>query len=555
MIPWWFGPDPYRMGDSLQKWLIAWAAALPNWQARMDTLLSALIDWNREAIKTLASPPAPGETHSDPKASILQRSKALSSTATRLHGILSAFLLESVTSAPDLPEADRNRLAFAVRQINAASNPANSFWLNPGAVRRFLDTGGETLKQGLSQQAASLSEGDGLPRLVDNMAFTLGKNLAQTPGRVVFRNELVELIQYEPETETVFPVPVLFVQPWINKYYIFDLTAQNSFVRYLLREGFTVFITSWKNPTAEMRKVTFDDYLFKGILAPTSAAGEITGAKQIHAAGYCIGGTALCALAAYLNHPEQDEIEVPFVDISLFSTLIDFSKPGDLGNFSTPESLSILESVMKTTGYLDSRLLSLTFRLLNPDALLWRPFVNNCLFGQPPPKSDMLFWNSDGTRLPADMAAFYLRNCYLENRLSQKRSFPVADKWLDITDIHQPAYVVGAEKDHISPWKSTFAAVNLLGGPIRYVLSTEGHITGIVNPPSKRSKKKYWVNDGEKRIDPETWISQNDAHTGSWWPDWVQWLTKRSGERTAPPALGSSAYPVLGKAPGTYVLE
>ncbi len=486
---------------------------------------------------------------------LLTFSKKLSASARQYHALFSAWLADYIDQTPDAdPEALEKTKFWAAQALSMAA-PSNYFWTNPGAVQRWLKSDGESLKAGAERMLEDMARADGLLKLADDSAFVIGGNIATTPGGVVFRNDLMELIQYAPATDAVFRTPVVLIQPWINKYYIFDLSPANSLVRFLIRQGFTVFITSWKNPGPELRRKSFADYVMDGALAAVHAAREICGVDQVHAAGYCIGGTALAALMAWLARTVEANAASPAADWTLFSTLADFSEPGVLKMFTGEDAVAYVEKLMAADGCLDKKYLSLAFRLLNPDALIWRYVVNNYLYGQPPPKSDMLFWNSDGTRLPEAMCSFYLREFYRNNRLARKDAMILDGAPLDLGRIRQPLYCVGARQDHISPWTGAFKTVGLTGGPVRCVLSSEGHITGIVNPPSERSRKKYWADDPGRETDAETWLSRQEARQGSWWPDWVGWLARNEKNRRKPPPMGNADYPVLASAPGRYVHE
>jgi polyhydroxyalkanoate synthase len=389
--------------------------------------------------------------------------------------------------------------------------------------------------------------------MVDRSAFRPGENIGAAEGAVVHRNDLLEVIQYRPATDRVHAVPVVFIQPWINKYYIFDLAEETSFVRYLVRRGFTVFITSWRNPGPEMRSVTMDDYLLRGALEAVRAARSICRVPAVHAAGYCIGGTILAALMAWLA-AEKRRGKGPVADWTLFSTLADFSEPGELGFLVTHRSVAFLESLMERSGVLDGRLIDASFRLLRADSLIWRNFVNSYLYGGEPPKSDVLYWNSDSTNLPVAMASFYLKAFYLENRFVRPGGLIIGGRALDLGRVREPLYVVGALLDHISPWRGTFRTCRLAGGPVRYVLAGDGHITGIVNPPSEFGKKRYWTGEDGLDGEPDAWLEGREERAGSWWEDWAEWLAGRSGPFRPPPPLGNRRYPAREKAPGTYVL-
>jgi polyhydroxyalkanoate synthase len=461
------------------------------------------------------------------------------------------WLMDSIYETPGVSDTARKRAAFWVRQVLNATAPPNYFWTNPGAVIRCMETGGRSLVDGFENYAADLRHGS--IRLVDSDAFEVGTTLATTPGAVVLRNELVELIQFAPVTPQVHPVPILLVAPWINKYYILDLTPENSLIRYLVSQGFTVFVTSWKNPGPELRHTTFEEYMLKGVLACIDAAREITGAPQIHLMGYCIGGTIDTALMAWLNHGEGRE--VPVGHWTLFTTLADFSAPGEIGLFIDEESIEFLEKRMAMRGYLDGQDMATSFRMLRPNNLIWRYYVTKYLFGESPPAVDVLYWNMDTTRIPEAMHSYCLRQFYLYNRLVKKECLTLAGRPIDLGRITQPLYMVGAEQDHITPWQQTFKICSLVNGPVRYVLATSGHILGVVNPPVDPPSRRYWAGDATGQTDAGGWCDRTDKVSGSWWADWVAWLRPHCGSPQAPPSLGSDRHPPLCDAPGTYVLE
>jgi polyhydroxyalkanoate synthase len=519
-------------------------------------LLLKLQEATTEELRELLSSgdAASGEASRSPD--FLEALKSGAQLARRQHAIYQDWLRGLIDGAPGLQDRQRERMLFWTRQLINGLSPSNYFWTNFSAVKRFMDSNGESLAKGLQSWTDDIREGHPLMRMVDSRAFKVGRDIATTPGAVVFRNDLMELIQYEPATAATYPVPVVFIQPWINKYYIFDLTAQMSFVRYMQQKGFTVFIISWKNPDSPMRNVTFDDYMLRGALQAIRVASSICRNAPVHAAGYCIGGTALSALMAWLNNgPPSQRQPIPVADWTLFSSLVDFAEPGDIGFFVTRQSVEMIEAMMKTQGYLSEKFIELVFRLLGSDSLIWRNYTNSFLYGLAPPKSDLLFWNSDSTRLPAAMCSFYLREFYLNNRLVERDALSLGSRPIDLGRITQPLYAVGTQIDHICPWKSTFKVCDKVHGPVRYVLSSEGHITGIVNPPSEMSRRKFWAGEAGGEKDSDQWLSRQEEKRGSWWEDWTQWLQARSLSPGEPPALGSQRYPTLEKAPGMYVME
>ena len=466
--------------------------------------------------------------------------------------LYSRYLEDAIYSTEDIDPGQRQRAAFWARQWLDAIAPTNFFWTNPEALRLSLSSHGFSVLLGLQNWLRDLAAGD--VQMVEPDTFTVGHDLAATPGQVVLRNELLELIQYAPVTEQVHATPIVLVAPWINKFYIMDMSPNNSLVRFLLSQGFTVFITSWKNPGAEARAVTLDDYLLKGLRPALEAARAICGVNQVHATGYCLGGTALAMLLAWINADPADRAANPVAHWTTFTTLVDFSDPGEIGVFLSETSFDFLRNRMNKAGFLDGANMSSAFRMLRPNNLIWHYVMHSYLYGEELPPSDVLFWNCDTTRMPAAMHEFYLRELYLNNRLMQG-SLEIGGRRLNLKLNQQPLYAVGAEQDHIAPWKQTFRLCGLVGGSARYVLATSGHILGIINPPVTPPKRRYWVGDASGATDAEMWRTTTEKATGSWWDDWSRWLGERCGPLTAPPTLGNADYPPLAAAPGQYVLE
>jgi polyhydroxyalkanoate synthase len=463
------------------------------------------------------------------------------------------WLEDAIYATEGIDPGRRQRAAFWVRQWLDAIAPSNFFWTNPEALRRGIASHGYSILWGLQHwlRDAAASE----VRMVEPDAFQVGRDLAVTPGQVVLRNELLELIQYAPATDRVRAVPVVLVAPWINKYYIMDLSPANSLVRYLIGQGFTVFVTSWKNPGPEDRALTLDDYLLRGVRPALEAARAICGAPQVHAAGYCLGGTALAMMLAWFNADPADRAANPVAHWTAFTTLVDFSDPGEIGTFLSESSFEFLKQRMNQAGYLDGADMASAFRLLRPNNLIWHYVMHSYLYGEELPPSDVLFWNCDTTRMPAAMHEFYLRELYLNNRLVRPGELAIGGRRLDLGAIAQPLYAVGAEQDHIAPWKQTFRLCGLSGGSARYVLATSGHILGIINPPVTPPKRRYWVAEATGQRDAEAWREGAKKPSGSWWEDWARWLSERCGPLGPPPSLGNRQYPPLEAAPGRYVLE
>ena len=453
---------------------------------------------------------------------------------------------------PGLSSAERRRAAFWWRKWLNAVAPTNFLWTNPVALRKAVETHGESLVCGWRNFIEDLQAGN--VRMSDPAPFQVGKNLATTPGAVVFRNRLLEVIHYTTTQPRVHAEPVVIVTPWINKFYVLELTPKKSMVRYLLDQGLDVYITSWKNPDASMSETRFDDYLTEGLDTIVRVARELSGAQRVHAVGYCIGGTALSMYMAWANRHYGPEA-CPVADWTLLTTLVDFHKPGDIEVFIDEASVNYLCSQMADKGYLDGKEMAAAFRLLRSNSLIWHYVVHGWLYGEAPPAFDVLYWNMDATRMPQAMHAWYLRELYLRNRLIQPGALTVAGEPLDLSAIGQPVYAVAAVDDHIAPWEQTFKVLNHVVGDKRYVLSSSGHILGIVNPPVHPPKRKYWADTAHRSDTTAQWKSRAAEHAGSWWPDWMDWLKPRAGELVAARPVASVDFPALAPAPGSYVLE
>lgn len=454
----------------------------------------------------------------------------------------------------------QERRRFWGRQMAAALAPENFFWANPAAVKRLFDTKGESLRKGYANWLRDAQEMNRMVTIADRGCFEVGENLAVTPGAVVYRNRLMELLQYSPTTSTVHETPILFIQPWINKYYILDLTPASSMMAWLRDRGFLVFTVSWKNAGSSMRNVGFEDYVFEGALDAVERVRDITGRNSVHAVGFCIGGTSLATLLAWLSHPAAKtprklSANSPVAHWTLLASMVDFSNPGEPGLLVNADTLRLAEALMEREGFLDGAVIEFAFRLLRSNRLIWQPAARSYFFGDAPPQSDVLYWNSDATRLPKRMLSFYLREFYINNRLVSPEGIEMNGRRLDLGDISQPLYLVGCIQDHICPWTQTLRIREFVNSPIRFALSSEGHIAGIVNAPSKKSRRRYWVADVETRIDPLEWLDGREGLQGSWWQDWARWLAEHCGPQVPAPELGSAGYPPLCPAPGSYVLE
>ncbi len=462
--------------------------------------------------------------------------------------LLSARLSRELVEAADLEGPQARKAQFAAELFLDAFAPTNYLWGNPAAIKRAFETGGVSLLSGFRNFLEDLVANRGMPRQVDLSAFTVGENLAATPGKVVFRNELLELIQYEPQTESVFEIPILCSPPWINKYYIMDLAPGRSFIEWAVTHGHTVFAISYRNPDESLRGVSLNEYLVNGPEAALSIVEEITGVPQANVVGLCIGGTLTAMLLASFAGAGDERVR----SATLLNTLVDFSAPGPLGAFVDAKSLAGLERKMTQRGYLDGAEMAQTFNVLRANDLIWSYVGSNWLMGEDPPAFDILAWNADSTRLPAAVHASYLRSCYASNEFARGQ-LKLAGKRLSPAAVATDLYVLAAKEDHIAPWRSSFEARRLFSGSdVRFVLTSSGHIAGIVNPPS--AKSAHWT-DGEPTVDPERWLGSATRHQGSWWEDWAAWIETRGGGRREPPQMGNKAHPVLGDAPGNYVHE
>ena len=474
-------------------------------------------------------------------------------TLKQLYLLASDYLLQEAeeTANGQADTEEQRRLKFHLRQFVEAMAPVNFFLTNPAAIKRAIETGGTSLVDG-ARNLMSDPE-DGSLSMVDSEAFEVGENLATTPGKVVYRNRLMELIQYEPRTEKVHEVPIVFIPPWINKYYIVDLRPENSFVKYMLEQGFQFFMISWKNPDASMADVKFEDYMHEGPLEAVDVALEITGAEKVNPIGYCIGGTLLAMMMAYLaagDDEERQKLGPPTFMVSLQ----DFSEVGELSAFIDEPQVEFMEMQMLERGYLGGNNLANVFNLLQPRQLVWSNVINNYLLGQKPPAFDMLYWNSDSTRQPRDAQNCYLRNTYLENNLVKPGKIEFDGRPLDLGKVTGDIYAVGAEKDHIVPWRSAWSIGRLTGGNVRFTLAAGGHIAGMMAPPDKA--KGYWASEETGKYEtPEEWLENAEQHEGTWWEDFISWLEPHSGEQVDPPQVGSDQYPPIEDAPGTYVKE
>ena len=463
--------------------------------------------------------------------------------------LTSDWLQAQVSDVDDIDPKTREKLKFYTRQYVDALSPTNFVATNPKVLKMASETKGENLIKGMDQLLKDLERGQGELRIsmTDTEAFELGKNVAVTPGKVVYQNDLIQLLQYEPTTEKVAKRPLLIVPPWINKFYILDLQPKNSFIKWATDQGHTVFVISWVNPDERYADKRFEDYMLEGPLAAMDAIEDATGEKDINIIGYCIGGTLTAATLAYMAAKGDGRVK----SATFFTTMVDFSEPGELGVFIDEAQLQRLDEHMEKTGYLDGQYMSQVFNMMRDNDLIWSFVINNYLLGREPMAFDLLYWNSDNTRMPKMMHSLYLRKMYLENKLVEAGGITLDGVPIDLSKIKTPVYWLSTKDDHIAPWKSTYAATQIYRGPKRFVLSASGHIAGVINPPAA-NKYCYWTNT-KNPAEPDTYFETATQHEGSWWPDWRKWIKKYAGGETAARTPGDGKLDVIEDAPGSYV--
>ncbi|HKD58404.1 MAG TPA: class I poly(R)-hydroxyalkanoic acid synthase [Hyphomicrobiaceae bacterium] len=462
--------------------------------------------------------------------------------------ITTRWLEQVLDETEGLDERTRQRAEFYIKQLASALSPSNFPMTNPVVLRETLSSNGRNLLDGMANFMRDLDKsGDVLSiSQTDVAAFEVGRNIATTPGKVIFQNDLVQLIQYAPTTDSVHATPLLIVPPWINKFYILDLGPQKSFIRYMVGKGFTVFVLSWINPDERLKDKTFEEYMTEGLLAATDAVKRETGVEKVNVIGYCVGGTLLGTALAYLAARGEE----PFASATFFAAQVDFTKAGDLMLFIDDTQLKALEEMMAERGFLDGSRMATVFNLLRPKDLIWPYIVNNYMLGKKPFPFDLLFWNQDSTRMTPANHKFYLREFYHENKLARGQ-MSVGGVKLDLSKVKLPIYELCAKEDHIAPAKSVFIGSRLFGGPVTFVLAGSGHIAGVINPPGEKVKYQYWTND-KKAATLEAWFENAKEHPGSWWPHYADWLAKQSGAKVAARTPGAKLGSIE-DAPGGYV--
>ncbi|WP_137125316.1 alpha/beta hydrolase [Roseomonas sp. HF4] len=546
-------PDPLKIGSAFLEMttrLMANPTRLV--QAQLGFWHDYLTLWQNTARRMMGDEPTPVIAED-------QKDRRFKDDAWRDHEVFDfirqSYLLSAryfrhvVEGTEGLEGKTAQKVDFYTRQFVDAMSPTNFLMTNPEVLRRTAETGGENLLRGLSNLLSDLERGRGQLkiRMTDDTKFKVGENIAVTPGKVVFQNELMQLIQYAPTTEKVLKRPLLIIPPWINKFYILDLRPKNSFIRWAVEQGHTVFVVSWVNPDEALAEKGFDDYMLQGPYAALDAIEAATGERGANVIGYCLGGTLLASTLAHMATKRDTRVK----SATFFTTMVDFEEAGELGVFIDEEQLSALEDKMSKRGFLEGQEMATTFNMLRANDLIWSFVVNNYLMGQEPFPFDLLYWNDDSTRMPARMHSFYLRRMYQQNDLVKPGGIELLGVKLDLRKIKVPAYILSTREDHIAPWMSTYRATQIYKGPVRFVLAASGHIAGVANPPDA-GKYSHWVSD-DLPPDPEAWLKGATELAGSWWPDWQRWISGQ--DRTMVPARipGAGGLSAIEDAPGSYV--
>jgi polyhydroxyalkanoate synthase len=514
-------------------------------KAYLDLWASAVKRLAGEQAPPVAAPAANDKRFTDPEWSSNQFFDFLK----QAYLLTTGWANQLVSDAADLDPHTRQKADFYIRQISNALSPSNFVLTNPELLRETLTSNAENLVRGMHMLAEDIAAGGGHLKIrqSDASMFEVGRNLATTPGKVIFQNDLMQLIQYAPSTEKVLKRPLLIVPPWINKFYVLDLTPEQSFIKWCVDQGLTVFCISWVNPDTRLAQKTFEDYVREGPVAALDAIKEATGEDKVHAVGYCVGGTmltvALAAMAAW-----RDE---RIMSATLFASQIDFTNAGDLKVFIDEEQIKAIEQRMAERGYLDGKAMATVFNMLRSNDLVWPYVINNYLKGKAPFPFDLLYWNSDSTRLPAANHSFYMRNCYLDNKLARGEMM-LGNTLIDVRSIKIPIYNLATREDHIAPAKSVMLASKFFGGKVRFVVTGSGHIAGVVNPPDKK-KYQYWTGPRPRSANVEAWLAKAKEHPGSWWPDWFAWIKQQDPTEAPARIPGGGKLKPIEDAPGSYV--
>jgi polyhydroxyalkanoate synthase subunit PhaC len=527
--------NPFRLAEAQMK---LWQDYVSLWQSSMVRLMGG------DAAAVAA--PQPGDKrfrHED------WQQNFLFDAIKQSYLIAARHLHQTLGGVEGLDEHTARKVDFYTRQYIDALSPSNFLLTNPEVLRETVASGGQNLVKGLSNLLDDLARGGGeqlRTRMTDERAFELGVNIATTPGKVVFQNDLIQLIQYQPAGKQVYRRPLLVIPPWINKYYILDLREKNSYVKWAVEQGHTVFVISWVNPDAKLAGKRFDDYLTDGAIAALDAVERATGEREVNAVGYCLGGTLLACALGYLAAKKDGRI----ASATFLASLIDFSEGGELEVFIDEQQVAALEKRMGKRGYLEGSEMATTFNMLRANDLIWSFVINNYLMGRDPFPFDLLYWNSDSTRMPAAMHSYYLRNFYMKNLLAQPGGIRLNEVPIDLSKVKTPVYFASTLEDHIAPWRSTYDGARLFRGPVRFVLGGSGHIAGIVNPPAA-NKYSYWTHPGLP-ASSDAWLEKAAQQPGSWWPDWAGWVAQHAGEKVAARTPGKGKLKAIEDAPGRY---
>jgi len=526
--------DPAKL---LQAQFSLWQDYLTLWQRTTQRFLG-------ESVEALADV-APGDRRFKDAA---WSESALFDFIKQSYLLTARWMQSTVKQVDGLDDKTAQKVDFYTKQFVDAMAPSNFVLTNPQVLRATIESGGQNLVHGLEHLLEDLERGKGrlAIKMTDLDAFEIGRNVALTPGKIVYQNDLLQLIQYDPSTEQVQRRPLLIMPPWINKFYILDLRPDNSFIRWSVAQGHTVFVVSWVNPDERLAAKSFEDYMLEGPLACLDAIEQATGEREVNVIGYCLGGTLLAATLAYMAAKGDGR----FKSATFFVALTDFAQAGELSIFIDEEQLAFLEGRMKQHGYLEGSDMATTFNMLRANDLIWSFVVNNYLLGKEPFPFDLLYWNSDSTRMPAAMHSFYLRNMYQENKLVQPGGITLAGEPIDLRKVSTPSFFLSTKEDHIAPWKSTYAATQIFRGPVKFVLSASGHIAGVVNPP--KSKYGHWRNDVLPKS-PDVWLEGATQYPDSWWPVWEEWVSQYAGGMVTARKPGDGKLKPIEDAPGSYV--
>jgi polyhydroxyalkanoate synthase subunit PhaC len=520
-------------------------------QAQLSLWHDYMTLWQRTAQRFLGGPaepviePVPGDRRFRDSA---WHDNTVFDYVKQSYLLTARWLQNTVRTIEGIDERTARKIDFYTRQFIDALAPSNFLVTNPEVLRATIESRGENLLHGLKNLLEDLERGKGrlAIRMTDMAAFRIGENIAVTPGKVVYQTDLMQLIQYAPATDKVKRRPLLIIPPWINKFYILDLRPDNSFVRWAVEQGHTVFVISWVNPDQQLAAKTFSDYMREGPLAALDAINQATGEREANVVGYCLGGTLLACMLAFMAAKRDNRIK----SATFFVTMVDFAEAGELSVFIDEEQLAALEDRMNARGYLEGRDMATTFNMLRANDLIWSFVVNNYLLGKSPFPFDLLYWNADSTRMPAAMHSFYLRNMYQENLLARPGGITLDGVPIDLGKIKTPAFILSTREDHIAPWRSTYSATRLYKGPVKFVLAASGHIAGVVNPPG--GKYGYWENDRNPET-AEEWLASASQHQDSWWPVWARWIKKYAGGEVPARQPGGGKLTEIEDAPGSYV--